>query len=41
VKPGQYTVRLEEIANGKVTPLGKPQSFEVVPLPGAAAAEEE
>jgi photosystem II stability/assembly factor-like uncharacterized protein len=39
VKPGQYAVTLEEIVHGKTTPLGKPQNFEVVPLPGAATPE--
>jgi hypothetical protein len=34
VKPGQYKVTLTRVVNGVSTPLGEPQSFEVVPLPG-------
>ena len=40
VKPGHYTVTLDKIVNDKAVPLGKPQSFEVVPLPGTADADE-
>lgn len=40
VKPGYYTVTLEQIINGTATPLGKSQELEVVPLPGAKTVEQ-
>jgi photosystem II stability/assembly factor-like uncharacterized protein len=36
--PGTYSVSLAKRADGKVTPLGAPQTFEVIPL-GAATLE--
>jgi hypothetical protein len=32
VKPGVYTVTLGRQENGATTPLGKPQTVEVIPL---------
>jgi hypothetical protein len=32
VAPGKYTAALTKVADGVVTPLGQPQTFEVVPL---------
>jgi hypothetical protein len=32
VKPGAYTVTLGKLVNGSITPMGKPQTVEVVPL---------
>jgi photosystem II stability/assembly factor-like uncharacterized protein len=34
VKPGKYTVTLNKQNGGVLTPIGEPQTFEVVPLPG-------
>ncbi len=33
VEPGRYTATLGKLDGDKVTPIGKPQSFQVVPLP--------
>jgi photosystem II stability/assembly factor-like uncharacterized protein len=33
VKPGKYTITLTKVVGGKSTPLGEPQTCEVVPLP--------
>jgi len=33
VKPGKYTVTLNKVVDGKTTPIGQPQAFEVIPLP--------
>jgi hypothetical protein len=32
VKPGKYTVTLSKSVNGTLTPLGQPQTIEVVAL---------
>lgn len=34
VEPGRYTVTLSLSADGTVTPLAEPQTFDVMPLPG-------
>jgi hypothetical protein len=34
VEPGQYSVQLVKVDGGTTTPVGKPQTFHVVPLPG-------
>jgi hypothetical protein len=34
VEPGHYTATLGKLDGANVTAIGKPQSFEVVPLPG-------
>jgi photosystem II stability/assembly factor-like uncharacterized protein len=33
VEPGKFTVTLNKLVDGNLTPLGKPQTFDVVPLP--------
>ncbi len=38
VKSGKFTATLNKVVNGQTTPLGEPQTFEVVPLPGVPAA---
>jgi hypothetical protein len=35
VKPGKYTVTLTKLVNDGATQVGEPQTFDVVPLPGA------
>jgi hypothetical protein len=34
VPPGRYTATLGKLSGDTVTAVGKPQSFQVVPLPG-------
>jgi len=33
VTPGRFTAQLAQIADGKTRSIGKPQSFQVMPLP--------
>jgi hypothetical protein len=39
VKPGKYTVTLNKQNGGVLTPIGEPQTFEVVPLPGPSTQD--
>jgi len=33
VKPGKFTITLNKVSEGKTTPIGQPQTVEVIPLP--------
>lgn len=38
VEPGMFTVTLNKLVDGELTPLGEPQEFQVTPLPTASSA---
>jgi photosystem II stability/assembly factor-like uncharacterized protein len=39
VKPGKFTVTLNENVDGKLVPIGQPRTFEVLPLPANAEVD--